>query len=261
MPNSLPSSPRFVEPDVQSELTHDDGEGNELPLFLNEDLIEQIQAQALIDQGYSREENGQPTADYKQLQLAVLQAVENDHVAINAKELPKKAFTKFELYSEVLPRGPGVTSLPTSPEEEEARNRLSRLVWNYTNTGPSGFVQKNIVNSGMILCQAKVARTKLNQETEKKEPTTEIGRFMTSDRELILTYYTGPAGAAFLRAARKLDNQLGLVTGRRPELALPVARQLGVVVRQAVAAVPHADPRQATALTAGSSANGDTDSA
>jgi hypothetical protein len=261
MPNSSSSSPRFVEPDAQSDLTNDDGESNEIQLFLDEDLIEQIEAQALIDHGYSREENGRPTADFKQVQLAVLQAIANEHVANNAKELSKRAVTKFELYSEVLPRGPGVSSLPTSPEEEAARDRLMRQVWNYTNTGPSGFVQKNIVNTGMILCQAKVARTKLNQETGTKEPTTEIGRFITGDRELILTYYTGPAGAAFLRAARKLDNQLGLVTGRRPELALPVARQLGVVVKQAVAAVPHADPRQATALTAGSSANGDIDSA
>jgi len=259
MPNSSSSSPRFVEPDLESDLTHE--EGNEAASFLDEDLIEQIEAQALIDHGYSRDDNGHPAADDKQLQLAVLLAVTNEHVANNSKELPKRAVTKFELYAEVLPRAPGVASLPNTPEEEVARDRLMRRVWNYTNTGPTGFVQKNVVNTGMILCQAKVARTKLNQETGKKEPTTEIGRFLTSDRELILTYYTGPAGAAFLRAARKLDNQLGLVTNRQPELALPVARQLGVVVKQAVAAIPHADPRQAAALTAGSSSNSDNDSA
>jgi hypothetical protein len=67
-----------------------------------------------------------------------------------------------------------------------------------------------------------------------------------------MTYYTGPAGAAFIRAARKLDAQLGLVADRRPELATPVAKQLNSVVKQAIASIPHADTKAVAALTGGS---------
>jgi hypothetical protein len=67
---------------------------------------------------------------------------------------------------------------------------------------------------------------------------------------MILTYYTGPAGRRFLASARKLEAQLGLVAARRPELTESIAKQLNVVVKQAISAIPHADVRQAIALTA-----------
>lgn len=107
-----------------------------------------------------------------------------------------------------------------------------------------------VAEAGYVLCEAKVSRTKTNEETGKREPTTETARFVTTDHEMILTYYTGPAGRRFLASARKLEAQLGLVAARRPELTESIAKQLNVVVKQAISAIPHADVRQAAALTA-----------
>jgi hypothetical protein len=133
-----------------------------------------------------------------------------------------------------------------------AQKELIKLLWTCANVGVSGFVQTRVATLGLVLCEADVGRTKLIQETGKKEPTTERGRFLTANDDLIMTHFTRPAGIAFVRAARRLEAQLGLVADRRPELTVPVAKQLGSMVRQAVASVPHADPKAAATLTASS---------
>lgn len=217
------------------------------------ELVEKIRAEALIQAGHSTtDEDGTVRASVKQLQFTVLQVMQERHVVISKRDLSTSAVTQFELYQELLPQGPGAQTLARTDEEKLAQQLLTKQLWSYANIGISGFVQKNVATAGMVLCEAKVARTKLNEETGKKQPTTELARFLTTDGELIMTYYTGPAGAAFVRAARKLDAQLGLVADRRPELTMSVAKQLGSMVKQAVASIPHADPRAAAALTAGS---------
>jgi hypothetical protein len=216
------------------------------------ELVEKIKAEALIQAGHcSTDQDGTVRASVKQLQFSVLQAMQDNHVVHGKRDLATSAVTQFELYQELLPHGPGAQTLPRTDEEKLAQQQLTKQLWGYANVGISSFVQKNVATSGMVLCEAKVARTKLNEETGKRQPTTELARFLTTDGELIMTYYTGPAGAAFVRAARKLDAQLGLVAARRPELTMPVAKQLGSMVRQAVASIPHADPKAAAALTAG----------
>lgn len=220
------------------------------PMGIDQHLVDKIKAQALIDAGYVREQDGETFADDGQLKLAILNVMLERHVVRGKRDLAQSAVTKFELYAELLPNGPGVQSLAHGLEEQAAQEQLKKAVWGWANVGTTGFVQMRVAESGFVLCEAKVSRTKVNEETGKREPTTETARFLTTDRELILTYYTGPAGRRFLAAARKLEAQLGLVASRRPELTAPIARQLGVVVKQAVSAIPHADPRQAAALTA-----------
>jgi hypothetical protein len=219
---------------------------------VDQDIVDKIKAEALIQAGYSSTgDDGAVRASIKQLQFAVLQVMQEGHVASGKRDLATSAVTQFELYQQLLPDGPGVQTLARSDEEKLAQQQLTKLLWSYANVGISGFVQKNVAGLGMVLCEAKVPRTKLNEETRTKQHTLEIGRFLTTDGELIMTYYTGPAGAAFVRAARKLDAQLGLVSDRRPELTMSVAKQLGGIVKQAVTAIPHADPKAAAALTAG----------
>lgn len=216
------------------------------------ELVEKIKAEALIRAGHhSTDDEGVVRASVKQLQFAVLQSMQDRHIAADKRDLATAAVTQFELYQELLPEGPGAQVLARSQEERLAQQQLTKQLWSYANIGISGFVQKNVAGLGLVLCEAKVARTKLNEETGKKQPTTELARFLTTNGELIMTYYTGPAGAQFVRAARKLDAQLGLVSDRRPELTMSVAKQLGSMVRQAVASIPHADPKAAAALTAG----------
>lgn len=233
--------------------TSGEGYEQEQLQIIDESLVEKLCSQALIDAGFFRDEDGERIADTNSMKQGVVQHMLDHHEVSGSKDLATNAVTKFELYAEVLPTAPGVTTLPTSIEEEVAKGRLATKLWNLCNTGVSGHVQANIPNSGLVVVEAKVARTKINEETGKREPTTELARFLTADRELIMNHLTGPAGAKFVAQARKLENLLGMVTERRPELAAPVARQLGDVVKQAVASIPHADPKRVLAITAGSS--------
>lgn len=243
-----------------SSSTHEDEGFSIEEHVLDVELIDRIKSEALIRHGYHAEdEDGFIRANQKQLQLAALEFMQDKHVATSKSNLQTKSVTQFEFYQELFPNGPGAQALPESEEEKRAQQDLTKLVWGYSNVGISGFVQKSVASSGLIVCEAKVGRTIVNEVNGKKQPTTELARFLTNDGELIMLYYTGPAGAAFLRAARKLDAQLGLVSDRRPELTMAVAKQLGTVVRQAVASVPHADPKAAAALTPGSSAESDQD--
>jgi hypothetical protein len=144
----------------------------------------------MIQSGYtSTGEDGLVRASTKQLQMAVLQSMQDRHVATSKRDLAASAATQFELYQEILPYGPGVQTVARTDEERLAQQQLTKLLWGYANVGINGFVQKNIVGLGMVLCEAKVARTKLNEETGKKQPTTELARFVTTDGELILEWF------------------------------------------------------------------------
>lgn len=225
-------------------------------LGLDLELVEKLKAETLIQAGFSvTDDEGTLRSSVKQLQIAVLQSMQDRHTVTGKRDLAAGAATQFELYQELLPHGPGAHTLPHTDEEREVQKRLMKDIWSYANVGISSFVQKNVAGLGLVLCEAKVARTKLNEETGKKQPTTELARFLTADGDLIMTYFTGPAGAAFVRAARKLDAQLGLVADRRPELAVPVAKQLGSVVRQAVSAIPHADQKAIASIKGGPTGN------
>ncbi|GAA1817333.1 hypothetical protein HC028_21185 [Planosporangium flavigriseum] len=219
------------------------------PFVVDHHLVNKIKAQAIIDAGYCREQDGQVYSDEMQLKVAMLEAMINQHVAKGQRDLAKRAITKFELYAEMLPNAPGVESLPRTPEEAAAQDQLKKTLWSWLNAGTTGYVQVRVAELGYVLCEAPVSRTKVNEETGRREPTTETGRFLTTNRQLILNHYTTPAGTRFLAAARKLDAQLGLVTARRPELAEPIEKQLSVVLRQALESIRHADVRQAAALT------------
>ncbi|MFD9889715.1 hypothetical protein ACFWY9_10250 [Amycolatopsis sp. NPDC059027] len=223
---------------------------------VDQELVERLFSQALIDAGFVFEDEDPPRANVKLLPAAVLEVMQANHIAAVKRDMAKKAVTKFELYAELFPEGPGVREVAEQSEARVVQADLMKRLWTLTNTGPTGFVQKNVGDGGYVLCEAHVPRTKLNEESGKRQPTTEPGRFLTTDRDLIITHYTGPAGAAFIRAARRLEAQLGLVGERRPELVTPVARQASAAMKQAVAAVPHADVKQATALTAAETSDG-----
>lgn len=223
-------------------------------------VVEKLQAEALIQAGFSTtNEDDEIVASYSLLQSGVLQVMFDRHVVRTKKQFETGAVTKFELYQEMLPGAPGTEVIASTLEERVAQEKLMRRLWGYLNTGPTGFVQRNAAGEALVLCEGDVPRTKVNEENGRREPRTERGRFLTDDGELILTYYTNPAGAAFIKQARKLEAQLGMVSKRRPELAASVAKQVGAMVKQAIGSIPHADPRQVQALTSGNNTDAEAD--
>lgn len=51
------------------------------------------------------------------------------HIVRSKKEFGAGAVTKFELYQEMLPDGPGAQSVASTPEEKLAKDRLERKLW------------------------------------------------------------------------------------------------------------------------------------
>lgn len=244
MPVDMESAP------AQSGALVSPGASSAEAVVLNQDVVDQLIAQAYIDAGMTRlDDDGHTIADGKQLGSKLVDVMLTKHQATGMSDYTKKAATKFELFAEIFPTAPGVTSQPATGEEQAACDELKKQVWTLVNTGTSGYVQKRVAIEGLVLCQAGVGRQKVSLETGVAEPGTEVGKFLTKDKELILTFYASPAAQSFARAARKLENQLGMVAERRPELALDVARQASVVVKASVTAIPHASVSQVRALT------------
>lgn len=217
--------------------------------------VDQRVGEMLIAHGYCVRDNrtGLEKPDDHLLRVAVVKAMQG-HVATSKTihELATKSVTKDELYAEVFPHGPGVESIPETDLDAEVQKSLTAKIWGITNTGTSGHVQKAIAASGLVLCEAKVSRTVSKGNGGSGITSMVMGRFLTSDHATILTHYTTPAGAEFVGAGKKLDNKLNMVVSRQPELAAAVARQMAAAVKQAIAAIPHADPKVMAALVAGS---------
>src|SRR5262245_13563507 len=178
---------------------------------------------------------GEKEIDDEALMEAVFREMVNNHVVDQPKQMAKTAVTQFELYGVVLPKGPGVSRQPATEEERLARDLLQRKLWGYTNTGITGYVNRRVEAEGFtyVLCEAQVARTYRSEETNRKKPVTEPGRFLTDNDELIEAYSTLPRAEKLVKAAEAVAKHMIMATRRHPGLAAAVARQIRSAVRQA----------------------------
>ena len=182
----------------------------------------------------------------------VAEVVAKNYVVEVDADLGPKSFTKSELYRVVFPDGPGARTQPATLEERKARDALQTYVWGLTSVGTDGHVQRQLAPLGLVLCEAQVPRTRTSRERPHDiGPDTDLGRFATSNGDLILKYFTARQGLAFQRAAQRLEKSLSMVVDRQPELLIPVAKQLQTMVRAAIAQIPHGDAKTAAALQPG----------
>lgn len=215
-------------------------------------LVDQIAHDAWRQRGWTYEKNGADHKNIAALREFVLDLVLSEHVVEEEDDKDSLSFTKGEIYRRTFPDGPGARRQPSSQEEELARDKLATRVWALTNVGYTGHIQKELALHGLVLCESKVARTRRSAERPHDvAPEAVIGRFATANPDLILRFYTSAQGAAFQRAAIKLERSLAMVTDRRPELLIPVARQLQTMVKSAVAQIAHGDVKVAAALQPG----------
>lgn len=196
---------------------------------------------------------GEQAVDEDGLKDAVFQLMVNEHVVDDPAKLTEGAVTAHELYEAVLPNGPGARQQPVTIEEAEGRKKLMSKLWGFTNTGTSGYCQQRAEAEGFtfVLCEAKVGRTYRSEETGRPKPTTEIGRFLTDDANLINQHSTLPSTLKLTKAAEAVSKHMQMAVRRHPELAPVVARQVGSAVKQAqLSLAPVADAKAALALTA-----------
>lgn len=151
-------------------------------------IVELHKADALVRAGYfSADSVGRVLPCSNKLKVAVLQSFRERHVVAVRRDLAKCAVTKLELYRELLPQGLGVDSPTLTTEERLAHQQLAFTLGGYADATPDGFVRKGVESLGLEVCEARIFRTKPDAVTRKLHLTTAIGRFVTKDRELVLT--------------------------------------------------------------------------
>lgn len=170
--------------------------------------------------------SGEPERDYKKMGQAAFAVMSHHHVACNREELNQKAVAADELL-------PGVFAddvVEQAGVEEEAHHFLKTKVWGSVATAPTTTGQTLAETLGLVLCEAKVARTDDNGNTKLVR-----GRFLTDDEDLIMDFYVRPIGDTLVNAFVKSNKRAEVVLTRLPQLETKVARVLGSSVKQAVA--------------------------
>ena len=118
---------------------------------------------------------GERQIDHDALREAVYRKMVDEHVVTDPKLVAKGAVTRRELYGAVLPNGPGAGRQPATEVEALAREQLERQLWNFTNTGVTGYVNRRVEveDLSLIMCEAGVGRTNRSEETGRITATTD----------------------------------------------------------------------------------------
>ena len=204
------------------------------------EAVDKLVHEACASKGFVyTDRSGQELIDDEAIKAAVYDVMTQDHVVDEPRDMTKGAITQHELYGAIFPGGPGANRQPASDEEGLARDYLSRKVWGWTNTGVSGYVNKRVEAEGMslIMCEAPVARTYRSDETGRKKPTTESGRFLTDHPDLISAHSTLPRSAKLIKAAEAVAKHASMAVRRHPELTSTVATQIRGALKQSQAAL------------------------
>lgn len=215
--------------------------------FSDPNLVRDIELQIVLEHGFTyRNRDGQPVIDNRPLQEQVL-ATLLTNVATSEDDLSENSVIAQQLYRAVLPNAPRV-SASDSLEEKEARKKLMSRLWGFCKADDDSFVQKHISHKKLVLCEARVERTLV----ELQEPITPmpIGRFLTADEELIVTYFFNPRAKKTIRAAVNLNLGNSLVLGRLPQMRNRLAIETANVITQVNSALPSGDVKRAKALSA-----------
>jgi len=198
-----------------------------------DDPVEAIVERAYIEAGYAKTTEGSiPVADPDQMKVRAFEIVKEKVVA-NPKHKSAKSISQGELYAGVFPNGPGADPDGNidelSPEERDARSRLVRRVWNLTNPGRQGYIQKRLGDqSSLVLCRTMVMR----DLDEVK------GCYVTDHPDLIMVDSLRPQVEALVRQANNLARHFDMLGARHPELEARMLGELGTGMKKAAAALP-----------------------
>ena len=169
--------------------------------------------------------------------------------ATSEDDLSANAIIPQQLYRMVFPDAPRVSRSETL-EDKEARKALMGRLWGFCKPDDESYVQKHLEHRKrkLVLCEAHI---EVNVEVldEPLSPLP-IGRFITANEELIVTYFFTPRAKKTVRAAVNLNLGNDLVIRRLPQMRTRLAIETADVIGQVTGALPTGDVKAAKALTA-----------
>jgi len=197
-----------------------------------DDPVEAIVDQAFIAAGYTSVDSDSTLSRDDDKMKAKAFAVVKAKVVSEPKEKSAKSISQGEIYAAVFPEGPGTDPDKVddlSPDEYEARRKLVRRVWNLTNPGRHGYIQKRLENSGnLVLC-----RTTIMRDLDEVK-----GCYVTDHPDLIIVDSLRPQIEAMVRQANNLAKHFEMLGARHPELEGRMLGELGTGINKAVASLP-----------------------
>lgn len=156
------------------------------------------------------------------------------------KDLMAHSYTEPELYRVVLPRAPGA-SITETPEEESARKKVARVLWDIAAPAHDGYVQSRYEGTGLVLIESPVPRL-VKTSGDDGIPDKPKGRYLTANHELLRMWCADPARRKLLRLATSLGTgTFHMLSQRQPTMRRELAEALTATLKQVTAALPQHD--------------------
>lgn len=220
---------------------------------VDQNQVDAIMEQAWMNVGCSIRIQGVLQADRTRAKELVFNTVVDNHELHSEAEIETaKAFSKPEFYGEVFgdkgdgrpAPGPALTTKDIN--ELAAVAGLAHEMWDWCTGSTTGYVQNGLEDSGLVLCQHTIQRPLYNPLVGRVQPMPALVRWVTADHDMILKYYTGPAGEAYVKAAKRYQAKLRMVVRRQKEIQPKLTAQAAKFLGQAKDELPLAVPSRAT---------------
>lgn len=172
--------------------------------------------------------DGSTTVDDEKMRQRVFEVV-SGAVITNKAEKKAKAISQGELFGLAFPDGPGArpgTADMLDPLGAEVRSVLTRKCWNLTNPRPTGYVQKRLNDTPLVLCRGEFLR----------DMDYIAGVWVTASPALIMEDSVKPASQKIVQVASDMRLHAIMVTKRHPELESKVVAEINSAFGRARAA-------------------------
>ncbi|HKG03674.1 MAG TPA: hypothetical protein VKB03_10855 [Conexibacter sp.] len=142
---------------------------------------------------------------------------------------PAKSSTKDELTAAIFTAGPSVVDAERNAVEKAVYAKCQSVVWNATQTGKRGRVQKVLQADKLVLVRGKAFR----------EPNPiHDGIYVSTHEEIIMREFWGPRLDKVRKLAAALADDYDMVKDRVPGLEDPMRDALEAVFVEATAHLP-----------------------
>jgi len=142
---------------------------------------------------------------------------------------PARSSSKEELAEAIFTTGPTGSEADTNLVEARVRDKCLAAVWNVTQTGGRGQVQKLLRADNLILIRGTVFRDSL---------TVNDGIYVSTHQEVVLREFLAPRLEKLRKLTEAIEGDYTLATARVPDLKGPMQAAIEAALVEATAKLP-----------------------
>lgn len=145
------------------------------------------------------------------------------------RDNPATSSTKDELTAAVFTAGPTAAEAEQNDVEKKAYEKCQAAVWNLTQAGRRGNIQKRLEAEKLLLVRGKVFRN--------GNPIAN-GVYVSTHEEVVLREFLGPRLEKLRKLTDAIEDDYKMATERAEELAGPMRGAIEAALREATAKLP-----------------------